>query len=61
MSEQTEQQIEQIEALFVQIAHGLTSSAGDLSRVGARDPVLCGPAPAGRGPLEFQEVRRPVG
>ena len=40
MSEQTEQQIDQIEALFVQSAHGLTSSAGTVTFHGLAHATL---------------------
>ena len=40
MSEQTEQQMDQIEALFVQSAHGLTSSAGTVTFHGLAHATL---------------------
>jgi hypothetical protein len=40
MSEQTEQQIDQIEALFVQSAHGLTSSEGTVTFHGLAHSTL---------------------
>jgi hypothetical protein len=40
MNEQTEQQMDQIEALFVQSAHGLTSSAGTVTFHGLAHATL---------------------
>jgi hypothetical protein len=40
MSEQTEKQVDQIEALFVQSAHGLTSSAGTVTFHGLAHSTL---------------------
>ena len=43
MSENTKQDLDSIEALFVQSAHGVTTSNGSVTfhGTGAPDPVLC--------------------
>jgi hypothetical protein len=62
MSENTAPNVESIEALFVQSAHGLTSNNGSVTFHGlAHATLFFLIGPKGCGSPDFQEVRRSMG